>query len=97
MKKQVNRVQSKKMVALPLNKEEAERMHREVAFSSTSQALPKWDPIILKNQQAVQLVFPLKKGASPFAPVWKVGTPLEQENFNLLCKNKQPMQTLGRG
>lgn len=54
------------------------QIHREVAFNKTSQALSKWDPIVLKNRQAEQLVFPLKKEQSAFAPIehvlsgWKV-------------------------
>ncbi|KAI5942430.1 U3 small nucleolar RNA-associated protein 14 homolog A isoform X1 [Manis javanica] len=97
VKKQLNRVKSKKTVELPLNKEEVERIHREVAFNKTSQALSKWDPIVLKNRQAEQLVFPLKREQSAFAPIehvlsgWKARTPLEQEIFYLLYKNKQPM------
>ncbi|KAM7045339.1 U3 small nucleolar RNA-associated protein 14 homolog A [Molossus nigricans] len=97
VKKQLNRVKSKKTVELPLNKEEIERIHREVAFNKTSQALSKWDPVVLKNRQAEQLVFPLKKEQSAFAPIehvlngWKARTPLEQEIFNLLYKNKQPV------
>ncbi|XP_039720890.1 LOW QUALITY PROTEIN: U3 small nucleolar RNA-associated protein 14 homolog A [Pteropus medius] len=97
VKKQLHRVKSKKTVELPLNKEEVERIHREVAFSKTSQALSKWDPIVLKNRQAEQLVFPLRKEQSAFAPIehvlsgWKARTPLEREIFNLLHKNKQPV------
>uniref|UniRef100_G1NWT3 UTP14A small subunit processome component n=1 Tax=Myotis lucifugus TaxID=59463 RepID=G1NWT3_MYOLU len=97
VKKQLNRVKSKKTVELPLNKEEVERIHREVAFNKTSQTLSKWDPIVQKNRQAEQLVFPLMKEQSAFAPIehvlngWKARTPLEQEIFNLLCKNKQPV------
>ncbi|XP_077002252.1 U3 small nucleolar RNA-associated protein 14 homolog A [Tamandua tetradactyla] len=97
VKKQLNRVKSKKTVELPLNKEEVERIHREVAFNKTSQALSKWDPIVLKNRKAEQLVFPLKKEQSAFAPIehvlsgWEARTPLEQEIFNILHKNKQPV------
>uniref|UniRef100_H0X8M4 UTP14C small subunit processome component n=2 Tax=Otolemur garnettii TaxID=30611 RepID=H0X8M4_OTOGA len=97
VKKQLNRVKSKKTVELPLNKEEVERIHREVAFNKTSQVLSKWDPIVLKNRQAEQLVFPLEKKQPAFAPIehvlsgWKARTPLEQEIFNLLHKNKQPV------
>ncbi|CAK6433750.1 unnamed protein product [Pipistrellus nathusii] len=97
VKKQLNRVKSKKTVELPLNKEEVERIHREMAFNKTSQTLSKWDPIVQKNQQAEQLVFPLVKELSAFAPIehvlngWKAKTPLEHEIFNLLCKNKQPV------
>uniref|UniRef100_A0A8C8ZY74 U3 small nucleolar RNA-associated protein 14 homolog A n=1 Tax=Prolemur simus TaxID=1328070 RepID=A0A8C8ZY74_PROSS len=97
VKKQLNRVKSKKTVELPLNKEEVERIHREVAFNKTSQVLSKWDPIVLKNRQAEQLVFPMEKEQPAFAPIehvlsgWKARTPLEQEIFNLLHKNKQPV------
>ncbi|XP_004465720.1 U3 small nucleolar RNA-associated protein 14 homolog A [Dasypus novemcinctus] len=97
VKKQLNRVKSKKTVELPLDKEEVERIHREVAFNKTSQALSKWDPIVQKNRKAEQLVFPLKKEQSAFAPIehvlsgWEAKTPLEQEIFNILHKNKQPV------
>ncbi|CAK7312836.1 U3 small nucleolar RNA-associated protein 14 homolog A [Vulpes lagopus] len=97
VRKQLNRVRSKKTLELPLNNEEVERIHREVAFNKTSQALSKWDPIILKNRQAEQLVFPLEKEQSAFAPIehvlsgWKARTPLEHEVFNILHKNKQPV------
>ncbi|XP_012605893.1 U3 small nucleolar RNA-associated protein 14 homolog A [Microcebus murinus] len=97
VKKQLNRVKSKKTLELPLNKEEVERIHREIAFNNTSQVLSKWDPIVLKNRQAEQLVFPVEKEQPAFAPIehvlsgWKARTPLEQEIFNLLHKNKQPV------
>ncbi|XP_075394831.1 U3 small nucleolar RNA-associated protein 14 homolog A [Tenrec ecaudatus] len=97
IKKQLTRVKSKKTVQLPLNKEEVAQIHREVAFNKTSQALSKWDPIVLKNRKAKQLVFPLKKEQAAFAPLehvvggWKARTPLEQEILNVLQKNKQPV------
>ncbi|XP_017397955.1 U3 small nucleolar RNA-associated protein 14 homolog C [Cebus imitator] len=97
VKKQLNRVKSKKVVELPLNKEKIEQIHREVAFSKTSQILSKWDPVILKNRQAEQLAFPLGKEQPAIAPIehvlsgWKARTPLEQEIFTLLHKNKQPV------
>uniref|UniRef100_K7C2W5 UTP14, U3 small nucleolar ribonucleoprotein, homolog C n=1 Tax=Pan troglodytes TaxID=9598 RepID=K7C2W5_PANTR len=97
VKKQLSRVKSKKTVELPLNKEEIERIHREVAFNKTAQVLSKWDPVVLKNRQAEQLVFPLEKEEPAIAPIehvlsgWKARTPLEQEIFNLLHKNKQPV------
>ncbi|KAK2119045.1 U3 small nucleolar RNA-associated protein 14 C [Saguinus oedipus] len=97
VKKQLNRVKSKKVVELPLNKEKMEQIHREAAFSKTSQILSKWDPVILKNRQAEQLAFPLGKEQPAIAPIehvlsgWKARTPLEQEIFTLLHKNKQPV------
>uniref|UniRef100_A0A8C8ZCA6 U3 small nucleolar RNA-associated protein 14 homolog A n=1 Tax=Prolemur simus TaxID=1328070 RepID=A0A8C8ZCA6_PROSS len=97
VKKQLNRVKSKKTVELPLNKEEVEQIHREVVFNKTSQVLSKWDPIVLKNRQAEHLVFPLEKEQPAFAPIehvlsgWKARTLLEQEIFSLFHKNKQPV------
>ena len=97
VKKQLSRVKSKKTLELPLHKREVEQIHREVAFSKTSQTLSKWDSVVQKNREAEQLVFPLEKEPSSFAPMehvfreWKARTPLEQEVFNLLHKNKQPV------
>ena len=97
VKKQLNRVKSKMTVELPLHREETEWIHREVAFNKSSQILSKWDPVVLKNWQAEQLVFSLSKPQSAFAPIehvvsgCKAGAPLEQEIFNLLCKNREPM------
>ncbi|XP_006995039.1 U3 small nucleolar RNA-associated protein 14 homolog A [Peromyscus maniculatus bairdii] len=97
VKKQLSRVKSKKTLELPLNKGELEQINREVAFSKTSQTLSKWDSVVQKNREAEQLVFPLQKEPSSFVPIehvfndWKARTPLEQEVFNLLHKNKQPV------
>lgn len=97
VKKQLNRVKAKKTVELPLSKQEVQRIHREVAFNQTSKTLSKWDPIVLKNRKAEQLIFPQNKEPMGFAPIehvvsgWKARTPLEQEVFNVLHKNKLPM------
>ncbi|XP_021031757.1 U3 small nucleolar RNA-associated protein 14 homolog B [Mus caroli] len=96
VKKQLHRVKSKTLTT-SLNKEEADRALREAAFSKTSQMLSRWDPVVLKNRQAEQLIFPLEKELPAVAPIehvftdWKARTPLEQEVFNLLHKNKQPV------
>lgn len=96
VKKQLQRIKSKTLT-IPLNKEVADRTLREAAFSKTSQMLSKWDPVVLKNRQAEQLVFPMEKELPAVAPIehvftgWKARTPLEQEVFNLLHKNKQPV------
>ncbi|XP_057613869.1 U3 small nucleolar RNA-associated protein 14 homolog B-like [Chionomys nivalis] len=96
VKKQLLRVKPKTL-AIPLDKREADQILREAAFSKTSQVLSKWDPVVLKNRQAEQLVFPMEKELPAVTPIehaftgWKTRTPLEQEVFNLLCKNKQPV------
>ncbi|KAM7339518.1 hypothetical protein ACRRTK_000133 [Alexandromys fortis] len=96
VKKQLLRIKPKTL-AIPLDKREADQILREAAFSKTSQVLSKWDPVVLKNRQAEQLVFPMEKELPAVAPIehaftgWKTRTPLEQEVFNLLHKNKQPV------
>ncbi|XP_012969220.1 U3 small nucleolar RNA-associated protein 14 homolog B [Mesocricetus auratus] len=96
VKKQLLRVKSKTL-DIPLGKKEADQILREAAFSKTSQMLSKWDPIVLQNRQAEQLVFPMEKELPAVAPLehvftgWKTRTPLEQEVFNVLHKNKQPV------
>ncbi|XP_043830509.1 U3 small nucleolar RNA-associated protein 14 homolog A isoform X2 [Dromiciops gliroides] len=97
VKKQLKKVKHKKTVELPLSKEENQRIHREAAYNKTSQDMDKWDPVVLKNRRALQLVFPLEQQRVLDAPIeevlgsWKARTPLEQEIFNLLHKNKQPL------
>ncbi|XP_050016985.1 U3 small nucleolar RNA-associated protein 14 homolog B-like [Alexandromys fortis] len=94
VKKQLLRIKPKTL-AIPLDKREADQILREAAFSKSSQVLSKWDPVVLKNRQAEQLVFPMEKELPAVAPIehaftgWKTRTPLEQEVFNLLHKNKQ--------
>ncbi|KAH0513548.1 U3 small nucleolar RNA-associated protein 14-like protein B [Microtus ochrogaster] len=96
VKKQLLRVKPKTL-AVPLDKREADQILRKAAFSKTSQVLSKWDPVVLKNRQAEQLVFPMEKELPAVAPIehaftgWKTRTPLEQEVFNLLHKNKHPV------
>lgn len=96
VKKQLLRVKSKTL-EIPLDKKETDQILREAAFSKTSQMLSKWEPIVLQNRQAEQLVFPMEKELPAVAPLehvftgWKTRTPLEQEVFNVLHKNKQPV------
>ncbi|XP_074055606.1 U3 small nucleolar RNA-associated protein 14 homolog A [Macrotis lagotis] len=97
VKKRLKKVKNKKTVELPLSKEENEQIHREAAYNKTSQDMDKWDPVVLQNRRAAQLVFPLEQEQVRDIPieevlgVWKARTPLEQEIFNLLHKNKQPL------
>ncbi|XP_027696800.1 U3 small nucleolar RNA-associated protein 14 homolog A-like [Vombatus ursinus] len=98
VKRQLKKVKSKKPVELPLSKEDTEQICREAACSKTSQALAKWDAVVLKNRRAEQLVFPLEEKQIQVACIeevllgdWKARTPLEQEIFNLLHKNQQPL------
>lgn len=52
---------------------------REAAFTQTSRALAKWDPVVQQNRRAEQQVFPLQQQAVTVAPVeevissWQVG------------------------
>ncbi|XP_074134614.1 U3 small nucleolar RNA-associated protein 14 homolog A isoform X2 [Sminthopsis crassicaudata] len=97
VKKRLKSVKNKKTVELPLSKEENERILREAAYNKISQDMNKWEPIVIKNRTAAQLVFPLEQERVLNAPIedviegWKVSTPLEKEIFSLLHKNKQPV------
>lgn len=74
------------------------QIHREVAFNKTSQVLSKWDPIVQKNRQAKQLVFPLEKEQAAFAPIehvlggWKVSTAKWNWTWKLMFCNVQISQ-----
>lgn len=97
VKKELSRVKQKKAVELPLSKEEAERVVREAAYAKSSKDVGKWQPVVLQNRRAEQLVFPLKEEIVAVAPLeqvvsaWKPRTPLEQEIFGLLHKTQQPI------
>ncbi|XP_035397326.1 U3 small nucleolar RNA-associated protein 14 homolog A isoform X2 [Cygnus atratus] len=97
VKKELSRAKQKKAVELPLSKEERERVVREAAYVKTSKDVGKWQPVVLQNRRAEQLVFPLKQELVAVAPLeqvvsaWKPRTPLEQEIFGLLHKTQQPI------
>ncbi|XP_060105106.1 U3 small nucleolar RNA-associated protein 14 homolog A [Heteronotia binoei] len=98
VRRQLNKVQQTKAVQLPLSKEESERVVREAAYTQTSQALAKWDPVVRQNRNAEQLVFPLQQDSVTVAPIeevisnWKPRTPLEEEIYSLLHKKRQPVK-----
>ncbi|MEE6521831.1 hypothetical protein FKM82_020158, partial [Ascaphus truei] len=97
VKKQLNKLNHKNSVELPLTKEETQRIQRAVAYEKTSEEVTKWNHIVRQNRKADQLVFPLNEEKLQVAPIedavtgWKARTPLEQEIFNILHKNKQPV------
>nr|XP_033800425.1 U3 small nucleolar RNA-associated protein 14 homolog A isoform X2 [Geotrypetes seraphini]XP_033800426.1 U3 small nucleolar RNA-associated protein 14 homolog A isoform X2 [Geotrypetes seraphini] len=97
LKKQLNKVKQKAAVELPLSKEETQRIQRQVAYEKASKAITKWDRVVLQNRRADQLVFPLNQEPLVVKPIeevlttWQARTPLEQEIFNILHKNKQPL------
>ncbi|XP_075042338.1 U3 small nucleolar RNA-associated protein 14 homolog A [Mixophyes fleayi] len=98
VKKQLNKLNEKKSVELPLSKEESQKIQRIVSYQSTSAEVAKWDHIVRQNRAAEQLVFPLNQESLKPAPIeevmtgWsKAVTPLEIEIFNVLHKNKQPI------
>ncbi|XP_074144676.1 sodium/hydrogen exchanger 8 isoform X1 [Sminthopsis crassicaudata] len=97
VKKQLKNVKNKNTVELPLSKEKNEQSLREAAYNKISQDMNKWDPIVMKNRRAAQLVFPLEQEQVLDVPIeevlegWKVSTPLENKIFSLLHKNKRPV------
>ena len=52
---------------------------REAAYVETSKDVGKWQPVVLQNRRAEQLVFPLKQEIAAVVPLeqtisaWKVG------------------------
>ncbi|NXB79513.1 UT14A protein, partial [Donacobius atricapilla] len=97
VKKELARVKRKAAVELPLSKEEAKRVVREAAYVTTSKDVGRWQPVVLQNRRAEQLVFPLRQDIATVTPLetvtsaWKARTPLEQEIFALLHKTQQPV------
>ncbi|CAI5793647.1 small nucleolar RNA-associated 14 homolog A [Podarcis lilfordi] len=98
IQKQLKKAQHKKAIQLPLSKEENERVVREAAYTQTSQALAKWQPVVQQNRRAEQLVFPLQQEKVTVAAIeevingWQARTPLEQEIFDILHRGKQPVK-----
>ncbi|KAJ8266512.1 hypothetical protein GJAV_G00131300 [Gymnothorax javanicus] len=82
---------------LPLSRQQTEKIQREVAYEKASKEVSSWQGVVVQNQKAEQLVFPLNQEPSGPKRVeqvvvgWKAQTPLEQEIFNLLHANKQPI------
>uniref|UniRef100_A0A803KK50 UTP14A, small subunit processome component n=1 Tax=Xenopus tropicalis TaxID=8364 RepID=A0A803KK50_XENTR len=97
VKKQLNNLNQKKSVELPLSKEETQRIQRAAAYQEASEEVEKWDHIVKQNRKADQLVFPLNQEILKPTPIeekitgWTARTPLEQEIFSILQKNKQPL------
>lgn len=97
-KKQLRNLQNRnETLQLPLNKEQTEKIQRGIAYEKSSREVSRWQGIIVQNQKAEQLVFPLNQESSRPKPVeqivagWKAETPLEQEIFKLLNNNSQPI------
>ncbi|XP_015253942.1 PREDICTED: U3 small nucleolar RNA-associated protein 14 homolog A-like [Cyprinodon variegatus] len=97
-KKELKKMQHiNKTLDSPLSKQETERIQRDMAFQKAASEVSRWDSIIIQNNKAEQLVFPLSQEPAGPKPVetlvagWKAKTPLEQEVFALLSANKQPL------
>ncbi|XP_014823852.1 PREDICTED: U3 small nucleolar RNA-associated protein 14 homolog A-like, partial [Poecilia mexicana] len=97
-RKQLKNLQlSEKTIESPLSKQETERIQRDMAFQKAASEVSRWDGVIIQNQRAEQLLFPLNQDPAGPKPVerlvvgWKARTPLEQEIFALLSANKQPL------
>uniref|UniRef100_A0A4W4G982 UTP14C small subunit processome component n=1 Tax=Electrophorus electricus TaxID=8005 RepID=A0A4W4G982_ELEEL len=99
-KKQLRNLQNcKETLELPLSKQQTEKVgiQRTVAYEKSTKEVSRWESVIIQNQKAEQLVFPLKQ--EPAGPKrmeqvvagWKAQTPLEQEIFSILHSNKQPV------
>ncbi|GCB69682.1 hypothetical protein scyTo_0005525 [Scyliorhinus torazame] len=86
-----------KTLDLPVSKQQSEQIQRSLAYEKTSKEVTKWNHTVQQNRKAEQLKFPLNEEPLTVKPMeeiiagWKARTPLEQEIFNLLHKNKQPL------
>ncbi|KAI1902663.1 hypothetical protein AGOR_G00018300 [Albula goreensis] len=97
-KKQLKSLHSRQeTLELPLSRQQTEKIQRGVAYDKTSKEVSRWQGVVMRNERAEQLVFPLNQEPSGPKRVeqvvvgWKAQTPLEQEIFNLLHRNKQPV------
>ncbi|KAJ8401756.1 hypothetical protein AAFF_G00377270 [Aldrovandia affinis] len=97
-KKQLKNLQNRKdTLELPLSRQQTEKIQREVAYDKTSKDVSRWQSVVMRNERAEQLVFPLNQEPSGPKKVeqvvvgWKAQTPLELEIFNLLRMNRQPV------
>ncbi|KAJ8348741.1 hypothetical protein SKAU_G00273300 [Synaphobranchus kaupii] len=97
-KKQLKNLHNRRdTLELPLSRQQTEKIQREVAYGKTSKEVSSWQGVVVRNQKADQLVFPLNQEPSGPKRVeqvvagWKAQTPLELEIFNLLHMNKQPV------
>ncbi|XP_039621976.1 U3 small nucleolar RNA-associated protein 14 homolog A isoform X1 [Polypterus senegalus] len=98
VKNQLKVLQGKeKTLDLPLSRQETEKIQRTVAYEKTSKEVDRWSHVVIQNRKAEKLVFPLNEEPVTVKPVeqiltnWKPKSPLEEEIFNLLHKNKQPI------
>ncbi|XP_062844770.1 U3 small nucleolar RNA-associated protein 14 homolog A isoform X2 [Trichomycterus rosablanca] len=97
-KKQLKNLQnSKETLELPLSRQQTEKIQRGVAYERSSKEVSRWESVVIQNQKAEQLFFPLKqepagpKRVEQVVAGWKAQTPLEQQIFSLLQSNKQPI------
>lgn len=87
----------KKTMESPLSKQQSQKIQRVVAFQKSAAEVSRWSGVIVQNQRAEQLVFPLNQDPSGPKPMdrvmmgWTARTPLEEEVFSLLTANKQPI------
>ncbi|KAF4072823.1 hypothetical protein AMELA_G00251930 [Ameiurus melas] len=97
-KKQLRKLQnSKETLELPLSRQQTEKIQRGVAYERSSKEVSRWETVVRQNQNAEQIIFPLKQ--EPAGPRrveqvvagWKAQTPLEQQIFSLLHSNQQPV------
>lgn len=59
VEKKLKKLSKKKAVAKPLDKNKADLVKRQAAYSEVSKSVTKWDPIISENRRKKQLTFPL--------------------------------------
>lgn len=86
LRKRVKKIEKEtKTLPKPLEKPEAERLKRSVAYEDTKKQLERWDPLVTANRVSTNLSFPLKdpnfdyKEARDFITNWVLKSNLEKE------------------
>lgn len=70
----------------PLEKPQANKIRRTVAYKTTKKQLNRWEPVVTSNRVSTNLNFPLdndakldKKEAEDFTGMWRIKSKLEEE------------------
>ncbi|XP_015126488.1 U3 small nucleolar RNA-associated protein 14 homolog A [Diachasma alloeum] len=90
-----------KVLPKPLERPQAEKLKREIAFENTKKEIQKWDAIITRNRTAPKLSFPLAQGevslkgtsTSDFIKRFRVQSDLERELAALEPQQPEPEES----
>lgn len=94
IKKQLSStIRRRKVLPVPLNTEEAQKISRKIAYDKISREVSRWNSVVKANREADQLIFPLQRPdisirpASEYVKKFQPKTPMEIEISKLLNAN----------